>query len=227
MCGRYLLTAPVDALAGLFGFENRPNLAPRWNIAPTQEAAAVRPVDGGRRLDMLRWGLLPHWAKEAGKGPPLINARGETVAEKPAFRDAFRRRRVLAPASGFYEWAGKGADKRAYFARPPGPIAFAAIASLWRGQDGREIESFAIVTAEATGPIAEIHHRAPVVVAPENAEQWMTGAPEDALDLIRPPADDQFEIVEIDGRVGDVRQDDAGLVEPAAQKPKPGQMSLF
>lgn len=237
MCGRYLLTAPVDALAALFGFENRPNLAPRWNIAPTQAAAVIRPAqtaDGpGRRLDLLRWGLVPPWSKDPKAGPPLINARGETVREKPAFRDAFRLGRCLVPADGFYEWRGKGKEKQAFYARPPGTVAFAGIAAAWRRGD-ETVESFAILTTDAVGAIADIHDRSPVVIAAGDFARWLEAAPDAAAGLIRPPPADLFDVVEVDGRVGDVRQDDPGLTEPKsarAAEPKPpaggGQMSLF
>ena len=229
MCGRFLLTSPVDALAALFEFQNRPNLAPRWNIAPTQTTAVVRPTGAGRELAMLRWGLVPAWAKDPASGPPLINARGETVAEKPSFRDAFKMGRCLVPANGFYEWSGKGKEKQAWFADPGGPIAFAGIASLHKDKDGEPLESFAIVTTAATGPIAEVHHRAPVAIAAEDAARWMEAPPEDALALIQPPPEDLFELVKVDNRVGNVREDDAQLIEPKVDAPPPAcdQMSLF
>lgn len=230
MCGRYLLTSPVDALAAIFGFDNLPNLAPSWNIAPTQSAAVVRPTDAGRQLERLRWGLVPAWSKDPASGPPLINARSETVRQKPSFRDAFKTGRCLVPADGFYEWSGKGAEKRAFFAKPEGTVGFAGIAAQWRGPKGETLESFAILTTTAEGPIAEIHHRAPVVIAPADFAAWLEDEPDAAAALVRPPADDLFEIVEVDRRVGDVRQDDPGLLDPAAPTPPttgPGQMSLF
>ena len=124
MCGRYHLSTPPEALATIFGFIDLPNLAARWNIAPTQSAPVIRiDASGARRMEMARWGLVPPWAKTPNKkgqydGPPLINARGETVKEKPTFRDSFKNSRVLAPADGFYEWTGKGKNKRAYSIRP-------------------------------------------------------------------------------------------------------------
>lgn len=235
MCGRYLLTTPVDALAALFGFQGRPNLAPRWNIAPTQEALVIQPgADGGRDLAFLRWGLVPAWAKDPTSGPPLINARGETVAEKPSFRDAFRAGRCIAPADGFYEWSGKGKEKRAYYVKPEGPVGFAAISTRWRNPTGDDIESFAIVTTDAAGPLATVHHRTPVVVPLNQTNDWLSGSPQSAHDLIRPPPDDLFELVEVDSRVGNVREDDPGLIAPKPhvaeaddQEKKNDQMSLF
>lgn len=235
MCGRYLLTAPVDALAAIFGFVGRPNLAPRWNIAPTQEAAVVRAApEGGRDLAFLRWGLVPPWARSLSGGPPLINARGETVGEKPSFRGAFQSGRCIAPADGFYEWSGKGKDKRAFFVKPKATVGFAAVSTRWRSPEGADIESFAIVTAEATGPLATIHHRTPVVVPIDQTDAWLSGALDAARSLIRPPPEDLFELVEVDSRVGNVRQDDAGLIAPkphaevANEQPEADdQMSLF
>lgn len=235
MCGRYLLTAPVDALAVLFGFQGRPNLAPRWNIAPTQAAAVIHPTGGtGRELAFLRWGIVPPWSKSLSGGPPLINARGETVAQKPAFREAFRKGRCIAPADGFYEWRGKGKAKQAYFIKPAKSVGFAAISATWRAPDGEVIDSFALVTTEATGPIAKIHHRAPVVIPLDKIDEWMTAAPVDALELIRPPPEDLFQLIEVDSRVGNVREDDAGLIAPkpivedgrASDNPD-DQMNLF
>ncbi len=229
MCGRYLVTSPVDAMAALFGFPERPNLAPRWNLAPTQQAPVVRPAGaGGRTLAFCRWGLVPAWSKGPVGSAPLINARGETVAEKPSFRDAFKAGRCLVPADGFYEWSGAGAARQAYFLKPPGPIGFAGVAARWVGPDGAVLESFAIVTTEATGPIAAIHHRSPVVIASADHDAWLNAPPAAAAALIRPPPEALFEAVPVDGRVGNVREDDAGLIAPAAPAPKTdGQMRLF
>lgn len=233
MCGRFLLTAPVDALAALFGFAARPNLAPRWNIAPTQDAMTIGPGENGpRSLAFARWGLVPAWSRDPASGPPLINARSETVREKPSFRDAFRNGRRLIPADGFYEWSGKGKDKQAWLARPPGTVAFAGLSARWRGPDGRVIDSMAILTAEAGGPLADIHHRTPVVVAPADFDLWLAGDADAAATLTRPPPEDLFTLHPVDNRVGDVRQDDAGLAapidpRPPENEPGAGQMSLF
>jgi putative SOS response-associated peptidase YedK len=182
-----------------------------------------------RSLAQLRWGLIPAWAKDAKPGPPLINARGETVHEKPPFRDAFRSTRCLIPADGFYEWSGKGKEKQAFFIKPKSPIAFAGVASLWRGPDGQTIESCAIVTTEAGGPLAAIHHRSPVVINPHDFDVWLGPSPDQAAELIRTPADDVFSPIEVDSRVGDVRQDDEGLIVPKAATPPSvsDQMQLF
>lgn len=230
MCGRYLLTSPVDALASLFGFVELPNFQPRWNIAPTQQAPVVASGENGATtLRMARWGLVPTWSKAMNDGPLLINARSETIAEKPSFREAFRRERRLVPADGFYEWSGKGKEKRAFFARPPGPIAFAGVATFWRDGDGAEHETFAIVTTEADDVLRPVHHRMPVVVPPSRFEAWLTGPPDAQEAIMAPPEEPVFALVEVDRRVGDVRQDDAGLIEPAVAEPPPrdDQMSLF
>jgi putative SOS response-associated peptidase YedK len=206
----------------MFGFDRLPNLPPRWNIAPTQDVIAIRAEGGSRRsLAQLRWGLIPAWAKDAQSGPPLINARGETVREKPSFQDAFRSTRCLIPADGFYEWSGKGKEKRAFFIKPKGPIAFAGIASRWRGPEGRIIDSCAIVTTEAGGPLAAIHHRSPVVINTDDFDLWLSQPPDQAASLIRTPADDVFSPIEVDSRVGDVRQDDKGLIAPKTATPPP------
>src|SRR3546814_7941668 len=125
MCGRYSLRTPLQELERTFGFADRPNLVPRYNIAPTQEVSAVRPGEGGRQLVALRWGLVPSWAKDLSIGSRLINARAETVAEKPAFRDAFRRRRCLILADGFYEWRATGGGKQAWRITLAGDVPFA------------------------------------------------------------------------------------------------------
>lgn len=180
MCGRYSITQPVDALARIYGFLERLNLPPRYNAAPTQELPVVRAgADGRRHLVLLRWGLIPSWAEDAAIGSRLINARAETVATKPAFRDSFRRRRCLVPADGFYEWqAVPGArTKRPWRIHPAdgGPFAFAGLWARWEGADGTA-ESFTILTTEADAVVAPIHRRMPVILAPETFAAWLSPA---------------------------------------------------
>ncbi len=219
MCGRYSLTSPVEAMGQLFLFEERPNLQPRYNIAPTQEAPVVgqRP-DGKRGLAMLRWGLVPGWAKDLSIGARMINARAETVAEKPAFRAAFRRRRCLVAADGFYEWK-KAADspKRPYRAAlaDGGPFGFAGLWETWRGPEG-PVKSFTIITTDANPLLAEIHDRMPVILDPADHARWLdpAAAARDLLALLKPYPAEKMTAYPVDRRVGKVQNDDPGLIEP-------------
>ena len=177
MCGRFLLHTPVDTLQRAFGFAERPNLRPRYNIAPTQTVPIVRQKDGGgRELALVRWGLIPSWAKEAGIGGRLINARAETVAEKPAFRGAFRKRRALVPADGFYEWRKREGDRPKQpllvRRRDGQPFAFAGLWEHWRGPEG-EVETCTILTTEANAALAPIHDRMPVILDPACYDRWL------------------------------------------------------
>src|SRR6056297_1211262 len=170
MCGRFTLTHPSDALAGIFEAVPANDLpdVPNFNICPTNRIHAVTLEDGRRRLRALRWGFIPHWAKAESDGPLLINARAETIAEKPAFRQAARERRCLVPASGFYEWTKDAAGNRLpwYITRADGePMAFAAIWQDWE-REGRAHRTVAIVTTGAAEDMASLHHRCPVVLEP-------------------------------------------------------------
>ena len=179
MCGRYHLTKPVEAMARLFDFLERPNLAPRWNIAPTQTAPIVRLGDDGqRRLAMLRWGLVPAWARDLAAGARAINARAETVAEKPTFREAFRRRRCLVPADGYYEWQAAGNLKQPYrfTLRDGGLMAFAGLWERWMPPGGEAVETFGFVTVDASSDVAPIHDRMPAILDPEGWARWLDPA---------------------------------------------------
>src|SRR5438445_3603892 len=165
MCGRYTLKTPVERLSELFQFPEIIPLKPRYNIAPSQPVAVVRlvPDDGERKLAMLRWGLLPRWAKDPTKGAQPINAKAETAAEKPMFRDAFKRRRCLVPADGFYEWKQEGGRKQpVYIHMKDGePFAIAGLCEHWEGQDGQVIASCALLTTEPNDLLAPVHNRRP------------------------------------------------------------------
>jgi len=157
MCGRYTQLMSWSEMIELYRITDtthRLNLPPRYNIAPTQDAPVVRAIGDGRRLDMLRWGLVPAWAKDIDIGTRMINARAETVAEKPSFKAAFRRRRCLVPADGFYEWQKMPAGKQPYRITLKGgePFAFAGLWERWeRAPDGKPVETFTIITTEANG----------------------------------------------------------------------------
>ena len=255
MCGRYLITSAPEAIRALLRYFEQPNFPPRYNVAPTQPVPIVRLNAGARSFALVRWGLIPPWVKDPRGFTLLINARGETVNEKPAFHNAMRRRRCLFPADGFYEWRADGERRRPFFIRPRngGPIAFAGLWETWMGPDGEEVETACIVTTTANRTLAPIHDRMPVVIAPEAFDLWLDTANVDAATaaaLIMPAPDNLFEAYEISTAVNRTANDSAALVEPVgssaaaaaaaaperpAAKPKPktrpkeddGQGSLF
>jgi putative SOS response-associated peptidase YedK len=221
MCGRYTLTVPVEILAEEFGVTGPlPEVPPSYNIAPTQEVAAVLADDGERRLEMLRWGLIPSWADDPGIGSRMINARSETVPEKPSFRRAFRERRCLILADGFYEWKRTNDGKQPYYIRMEGgrPFAFAGLWESWRG--GREeIRSCTILTTEANDRVSNIHHRMPVILAPEDHGLWLDPDVREAdplLPLLTPYPDDVMEAYPVSRFVNRPANDGPRCVEPLA-----------
>jgi putative SOS response-associated peptidase YedK len=179
MCGRYTLSAPADALVPLFDLDEVPvvALAPRYNIAPSQPVPVVRrsPDTGTQRLDFVRWGLIPSWAKDPAIGSRLINARSETVAEKPAFRAALRQRRCLLPADGFYEWATEGGRKHPYHfrRRDGGAFALAGLWEVWHAPTGDTVETCTILTTDANDVVRPIHPRMPVILPPDAYALWL------------------------------------------------------
>jgi len=191
MCGRFLLTTPVNQLAGLFQFaapDDGADLSPRYNIAPSQSIATVRNEQGdGRTLALVRWGLIPAWAKDRASGPGMMNACSETAAFKPSFRDAFRRRRCLVLADGFYEWKQGGGKKQPFAIRLQDglPFAFAGLWERWSDKDGRSVETCAILTTEANERIKPIHERMPVILRPEHHEVWLDPTVSQ-VDVLRP-----------------------------------------
>lgn len=194
MCGRFFLKRHLEALAAVFDAavedEAAAIEAPRYNIRPTDPVASVVAGDGGRHVRAMRWGFIPRWYKAPGDGPLLINARGETIAVKPAFREACRTRRCLIPASGFYEWraaAGRGKEPYAILPENDGIIAFAGIWQDWTSPEGEGLTTCAIVTTAATGALAEIHHRTPVIVGQDNWPLWLGEAGHGAATLMRAP----------------------------------------
>lgn len=219
MCGRYLIISDPNTMCQLFGYSDRPNFPPRYNVAPTQPVPIVRLQERQRRFALVRWGLVPAWVKDPRTFTLLINARGESAHEKPSFRNAMKRRRCLIPADGFYEWKGQGADKRPYLVRRKGdgPIAFAGVWETWLGPNGEEIESCAIVTVEASPLLRHVHHRMPVMLAPEAYEAWLDCdniRAEDALKAISVLADDQLETYPVSPAVNRVANDGPDLITP-------------
>ena len=177
MCGRYTLSTPTDLLSDLYEVETELEVQPRFNIAPTQESLVIRidPESERRRLDLLRWGLIPFWAKDPAIGNRMINARSETVAEKPAFRVSWKKKRCLVMADGFYEWrAGDGPKQPFYFHRQDGyPLALAGLWDRWdKGAEG-PIETFTILTTGPDEIVAPVHKRMPVILEPETHQRWL------------------------------------------------------
>jgi putative SOS response-associated peptidase YedK len=175
MCGRFTLSLPAEAIASTFQLSTIPELVPKYNIAPTQPVPTILSAGDRRQFKMLRWGLIPAWAKDATMGAKLINARAETVAEKPAFRTAFRHRRCLVIADGFYEWQQqKGKKQPFYFRFQNGqPFAFAGLWESWQAPDGEKIDSCTLLTTAANTLLQPIHDRMPVILKPEDYNQWL------------------------------------------------------
>lgn len=230
MCGRFGYAIPPKATAGHFGLESEPErLEPRWNIAPTQDAACVlrHPDTGQRALRMLRWGLVPHWSKDLKSGARMINARSETAASKPAFRAAFRARRCLVCADAFYEWQVlEQGGKRPWMYRPKGggPWALAGLWEHWRGvldEGEAELFTFTILTCPANPLTAKVHDRMPVILAPDAYGAWLDPASERrAVTGLLRPWKGPMEAVPLTRRVNSPANDDPSIREPA---PGPAQ----
>ncbi len=208
---------PLAEIARQFELGDLPSLEPRYNIAPTQSVAAIRTDQAGRRnLAMLRWGLVPHWAKDISIGNRLINARAETVAEKPAFRQALSRRRCLVLASGFYEWGKSPAGKVPYFMSPRSGegLAFAGLWEQWRGGDG-VLETCAIITTAANATLTKVHQRMPAILAADAQVRWLDGETPatERLELLRPAPEDELEVREVRRTVNNPRNEGAELIE--------------
>lgn len=193
MCGRFSLVADPNDLREAFPWLNIPEgIQPRYNIAPTQPIAVI-PNNGKNKLDFFTWGLIPSWAKDPGIGSRLINARAETLQEKPAFRSAFRRRRCLIPASGFYEWkqdpGTKSKTPMYIFMKSGAPFAFAGLWEMWESPDGSTILSGTIITTEPNELMSEIHNRMPVILPPQAYNAWLDPgepAPNQLANLLKP-----------------------------------------
>ncbi len=217
MCGRYASHLPPRAIGELFRAAGWPNLAPNWNVAPTQDAAIIRrhPDTGERRLDALKWGLIPHFTKDLKAARKPINARSETAATSGMFRDALRARRCLVPADAFYEWRAQQDGKQPFaIARQDGaPLAFAGVWEGWRSPDGEAVRSYAILTTSANGTMARLHERMPVILEPEDWPVWLGEADGDTLALLRPAADDVLHLWPVSRSVNNVRNNGAELLD--------------
>jgi putative SOS response-associated peptidase YedK len=219
MCGRYASYLPADAIADLFKVSGPlPNIAPSWNGAPTQGALVVRlhPDTRERRLDVLQWGVVPHFTKALKAARKPINARSETAATSGMFRGALACRRCLVPADAFYEWqALPDGSKQPYaIARTDGvTMAFAGLWEGWRSPEGEALRTFTLLTTAANAAMAWLHGRMPVILEPEDWPVWLGEAEGDPTALLRPAAEGVVEAWPVDRRVGSVRHNDAGLLE--------------
>lgn len=231
MCGRYAITSPPEAIKALFRYGEQPNFPPRHNVAPTQPVPVVRLAGGVRAFALLRWGLIPAWVKDPRGFSLLVNARGESVCDKPAFRNAMKRRRCLLPADGFFEWQATGGPKRPFFIRKRGggPLAFAGLWEAWMGPNGEELETVCIVTTRANPTLRPIHDRMPVIVPPEAFDLWLDADHVDALTasaLIAPAPDGLLEAYEVSTAVNRTANDTPDLLAPltpAADAPAPAK----
>lgn len=219
MCGRFAFYSPSEATAALFGATSSVEVEPRYNIAPTQYIAAIREEQqGAREVGMLRWGLVPFWAKDPSIGNRMINARAETVAEKPSFRNAYRKRRCLVLADGFYEWRKDGNSKTPYFISlaDGSPFAFAGLWETWNSKENDEsLQTTAIITTAANDFMAQLHQRMPVVMLPEHAGRWLDGDMELLSEVIETPP--SFHAWPVDRKVNNARNEGQSLIDAAGE----------
>ena len=224
MCGRYAITTVPEALRALFRYLDHPNFPPRYNVAPTQPVPIVRMFEGKRQFALVRWGLIPSWVKDPRGFSLLINARGESALEKPAFRNAMKRRRCLFPADGFYEWKREGTVRQPFLiGRSDGmPLTLAGLWAGWRDPaTERVVRTFTIVTSRPNDQMADLHDRMPVVVPEEIWPLWLDPlADTSELRAVLEPNDDTpLRIQPVSRLVNDVRNDGPELIEPMAAEP--------
>jgi putative SOS response-associated peptidase YedK len=224
MCGRFALTMSPEELHALMGYLDEVDFPPRYNIAPTQPVAIIRlDPNGARELALVRWGLIPSWVKDPARLSTLINARGETAAEKPSFRGAMRHRRCLIPANGFYEWTGKPRARQPHLIRRSdgGLITFAGLWESWLGADGSEIDTMAILTVAANETLNPIHDRMPAILEPDAFDAWLDVREfraEMAAEMLRPAPDDLLEHLTVDPRLNNYRNEGPDLIAPYRER---------
>lgn len=225
MCGRFALNDNPLKLAEYFHLTGDVDFSPSWNIAPsTRICSIIADEEGGRHLHRMRWGLIPSWAKDATIGNKLVNARGETIAEKPSFRSAFKRRRCLIPASGFYEWKTEAGKKYPWYVslKSGEPMAFAGLWETWHPEGEEAIESCCIITTDANSLMARIHDRMPVILNPDQWPIWLSQQEQQSdklLPLVRAHDSKSMQAWPVTRELNKVGQrDDAGLAEPLAAK---------
>jgi len=220
MCGRFSLFAPGELIAQQFGVIVDHDIEPRYNIAPTQPVAAIRLTQDGaeREFTYLKWGLIPSWAKDPKIGSRMINARSETAAEKPSFRAAFKRRRCLIPATGFYEWQRLEDSKQPMFiyAEDGSSFGLAGLWEIWYAPDGSSVQSCTILTTEPNELMTPIHNRMPVIIDPQDYSMWLDPGPnpQDALHLMRPYEAQKMAAYPVSTAVNNPRNEDSQCIQP-------------
>ncbi|MGE5347278.1 MAG: SOS response-associated peptidase [Acidithiobacillales bacterium] len=216
MCGRYYFFTPADIVAERFRVVGVPLLTPRYNVAPQQEAPVIV-AGGGRRLEMMTWGLVPSWSKDPSAGHKMINARAETAPVKPSFRGPFRKQRALIPADGFYEWKREGTRRRPFAIRLAArtPFAMAGLWDRWKSPEGRELLTFTILTTSANGLVSAVHDRMPVILPTEAEETWLDpGRSLEGLTALLVPYAGEMEAVPLSTAVNNPRNEGPELLTP-------------
>ncbi len=234
MCSRYFLDADGNIIAYTFQVPIHDRIRRRFNIAPSQEAPVIRPAkDGTREVAMLRWGLVPFWAKDLSIGSKLINARSETVAEKPAFRQAFKSRRCVVPASGFYEWTGDPGHRipHAITIADRPIVAFAGLWESWKDAVGKPVETYTILTTPANRFVSGMHDRMPAILERDDIDPWLNGSTEEAWKVIRPYAEEPMREQEVSRALNNSNNEVSGLLpadsivaNPAAAAARQGDL---
>ncbi|MES9991681.1 MAG: SOS response-associated peptidase [Candidatus Thiodiazotropha sp.] len=219
MCGRFYLDISAEEMLEYFGLPFVPQLSPHYNIAPSQQIAAIKSGENNREFVWLHWGLIPSWAKDRKFGYRTINARAETIETKPSFRAAFKYRRCLIPASGFYEWKSTNQGKQPYCIRPNSskPFAFAGLYEHWEGREGEKINSCTIIVTEAKGEVATIHDRMPVILSPDNFGAWLdrdTRDPQILKPLLLPHEFEEIELYPVSRSVNSPKNDTPDNIKP-------------
>ena len=217
MCGRYELSSHPDVIALAFGLRFPPDITPRYNIAPTQQVPIIRQnAAGERELVQMRWGLVPRWAKDPSIGTRMINARGESITSKYAYRNAFARHRCLVPANGFYEWQTTDARRQPmHVGMDDGrPFGLAGLYERWLSPEGEVLDTCTIVTTQANASLERLHNRMPVIIADADYEHWLDTGTDDVTDLLTPWSGDALRVYPVSMRVNAVRNDDAALRDP-------------
>ena len=228
MCGRYSLTSPEEAMRQLFDMQTEVWMQPRYNIAPSQIAPVIRLKDNDTEftLDSMTWGLIPNWRKTPPRGNGQINARSETVAQKPMFRSAYRRRRCLVPTDGFYEWQKAETYKQPYWISRTDnvPFVFAGLWDTWEDDQNNKVISFAILTTDASEELRPIHHRMPVILRPTEFDVWLDPNAMPEPEIFEPAYGPKMTARPVSNRVNNPRNDDVACISEARHAPAQGRL---